>query len=155
LSETCIDEKYEDVANNFHVVTQDMAHLREATENLDRQMVVNDANMEWRMERTRACHQQLGTQGKENCIIMHDHMSVINKKMHKNMTVINMIAMPTMGVTTNPTTTSYSTWNRYLIASHAWMLKTKVIKIYRDVIYGITLATINMEDETRQMLKMR
>ena len=95
------------------------------------------------------------TQGEESFIDMLVHMSVLNKTKHHTMTVINMIAMPTMGVTTNPTTTSYSTWNRYLIASHAWMLKTKVIKIYLGVIYRITLATINMEEETRQMLKMR
>jgi hypothetical protein len=47
LFETRIDEQYEDVANNFAVVTQDMAHLREATDNLDRPMSVN---MERRME---------------------------------------------------------------------------------------------------------
>ena len=46
------------------------------------------------------------TQGKENFIDMLVHMSVLNKTKHHTMTVINMIAMPTMGVTTNPTTTS-------------------------------------------------
>jgi hypothetical protein len=50
LFETRIDEQYKEVVQNFAVVNQDMALLFEATGNLDRQMVVNDANMERLME---------------------------------------------------------------------------------------------------------
>ena len=82
---------------------------------------------------------------------MHDHMSVINKKMHKNMTVINMIAMPTMGVTTNPTTTSSSTWTRHHIVNHMLMLMIKVIKNNQGMIFETTHGTTNMEEETRNV----
>ncbi|KAK1616679.1 hypothetical protein QYE76_022196 [Lolium multiflorum] len=95
------------------------------------------------------------TLGVESFIDMLVLMSTLNKTKHHTMTDIHMIAMPTMGVTTNPTTTSYSTWIRHLIASHTWMLKIKVIKTNLGMIFGIILAMTNMEEETRQMLKMR
>ncbi|KAK1682411.1 hypothetical protein QYE76_043259 [Lolium multiflorum] len=73
------------------------------------------------------------TQGEESFIDMLVHMNALNKKYY-TMTAINMIAMPTMGMTTNPTTTSSTTWTRHLIASHMLMLKTKVIKLNLGVI---------------------
>ncbi|KAK1648922.1 hypothetical protein QYE76_066727 [Lolium multiflorum] len=95
------------------------------------------------------------TLGVESFIAMLVLMNVLRKKKYYNKLAINMIAMPTMGVTTNPTTTSSTTWNRHLIVSHMLMLKTKVIKIHRGVIFGIILAITNMEEENRQLLKMR
>ncbi|KAK1648812.1 hypothetical protein QYE76_066617 [Lolium multiflorum] len=91
----------------------------------------------------------------ESFIAMLILMNVLRKKKHYNKLAINMVAMPTMGVTTNPTTTSSTTWNRHRIASHMLMLKTKVIKIHRGVIFGIILAITNMGEENRQMHKMR
>lgn len=75
------------------------------------------------------------TQGEESFIDMLVLMSVLHKNKCYNKIVLTMIAMPTMGMTTNP--------------------KTTVLKINLGVISGITLATINMEEEIRQMLKMR
>ncbi|KAK1661720.1 hypothetical protein QYE76_049879 [Lolium multiflorum] len=95
------------------------------------------------------------TQDEESFTDMLVHMSVLNKTKDHTMTAIKMIAMPTMGVMTDPTTTSYSTWTRHLIASHTLMLNTMVIKSNLDVISGTILATTNMEEETRQMPKMR
>ncbi|KAK1602542.1 hypothetical protein QYE76_037283 [Lolium multiflorum] len=95
------------------------------------------------------------TLGVESFIPMLVLMNVLRKKKYYNKLAINMIAMPTMGMTTNPTTTSSTTWNRHLIVSHMLMLKTKVIKIHRGVIFGIILAITKMEEENRQMLKMR
>ncbi|KAK1608413.1 hypothetical protein QYE76_032086 [Lolium multiflorum] len=94
------------------------------------------------------------TLGVESFIAMLVLMNVLRKKKYYNKLAINMIAMPTMGVTTNLTTTSSTTWNRHLIVSHMLMLKTKAIKIHRGVIFGIILAITNMEEENRQMLKM-
>ncbi|KAK1616599.1 hypothetical protein QYE76_022116 [Lolium multiflorum] len=91
----------------------------------------------------------------ESFIAMLVLMNVLRKKKYYNKLAINMIATPTMGVTTNPTTTSSTTWNRHLIVSHMLMLKTKVIKIHRGVIFGIILAITNMGEENRQMHKMR
>ena len=50
LFETRIDEQYDEVAHNFSAVNQDLALLREATDNLNGQMAANDANMERRMD---------------------------------------------------------------------------------------------------------
>nr|XP_051214654.1 vegetative cell wall protein gp1-like [Lolium perenne] len=60
-----------------------------------------------------------------------------------------------MGVMTNNMTTSSTTWSRYLIVSHMLMPKTKVIKINLGVISEIILARTNMEEEIRNMLKMK
>jgi hypothetical protein len=95
------------------------------------------------------------TRGEESFIAMLVLMKVLRKKNYYNKTAINMIAMPTMGMTTNPTTTSSTTWNRHLIVSHMLMLKTKVIKLNRDVISAIIHANNNMEEETRTWLKRR
>jgi hypothetical protein len=62
---------------------------------------------------------------------------------------LNWIAMPTMGVMINHTTTSSTTWNQHLIVSHMLMLKPKVIKPNRDVISAIILVNNNREEETR------
>jgi hypothetical protein len=58
------------------------------------------------------------TQGEENSIAMLVPMNVLHKNKFYTKIVIKRIAMPTMGVMTNPTTTSSSTWNRHLIVSH-------------------------------------
>jgi hypothetical protein len=50
------------------------------------------------------------TQGEERFIDMLVHMNALNKKKRYTMTTINLIAMPTMGVMTNPMTTSSTTW---------------------------------------------
>ena len=75
------------------------------------------------------------TLGEENSIAMLILMSVLHKNKRYNKIVITMIAMLTMGMTTNP--------------------KTKVLKINLGVISGITLVTIKTEEETRNMSKMR
>ncbi|KAK1608433.1 hypothetical protein QYE76_032106 [Lolium multiflorum] len=174
LFETRIDEQYDEVANNFTIVNQDMTLLREATDNLNGQMAANDANMERRMDSLERAINNLGmetiivlidimiamkthaqTLDVESFIAMLVLMNVLRKKKYYNKLAINMIAMPTMGVTINPTTTSSTTWNRHLIVSHMLMLKTKVIKIHRGVIFGIILAITNMGEENRQMHKMR
>ncbi|KAK1617486.1 hypothetical protein QYE76_023003 [Lolium multiflorum] len=95
------------------------------------------------------------TRGEESFIAMLVLMNALRKKKYYNKTAINMIAMLTMGVTTNLTTTSSTTWNRHLIVSPMLMLKTKVIKLNRDVISAITHANNNMEEETRTWLKRR
>ncbi|KAK1641639.1 hypothetical protein QYE76_059444 [Lolium multiflorum] len=91
----------------------------------------------------------------ESFIAMLVLMNILRKKKYYNKLAINMIAMPTMGVTTNPTTTSSTTWNRHRIVSHMLMLKTKVIKIHRGVIFGIILAITNMGEENQKTHKMR
>ncbi|KAK1694460.1 hypothetical protein QYE76_011157 [Lolium multiflorum] len=91
----------------------------------------------------------------ESSIAMLVLMNALRKKKYYNKLAINMIAMLAMGVMTNLTTTSSTTWNRHRIVSHMLMLNTKVIKIHRGVIFGIILATTNMEEENRQMHKMR
>ncbi|KAK1682632.1 hypothetical protein QYE76_043480 [Lolium multiflorum] len=95
------------------------------------------------------------TLGVESFIAMLVLMNALRKKKYYNKLAINMIAMPTMGVTTNLTTTSSTTWTRHLIVSHMLMRKTKVIKIRQGVIFGIILATTKMEEENRHMLTMR
>ncbi|KAK1607883.1 hypothetical protein QYE76_031556 [Lolium multiflorum] len=95
------------------------------------------------------------TRGVESFIAMLVPMNALNKKNHYIMTTLNMIAMPTMGVTTNPMTTSSTTWNRHLIASPMLMLKTKVIKLNQGVISEIIHVNNNMEEETRSWLKGR
>jgi phospholipid-transporting ATPase len=86
---------------------------------------------------------------------MFDHKSVLNKKKHHPMIAINKIAMPSMGVTTKPKTTSFLRWSRNIITNHILMLMIKVTKNNLGVISGIIHDTTNMEEETRQMLKMR
>ncbi|KAK1680979.1 hypothetical protein QYE76_041827, partial [Lolium multiflorum] len=167
LFETRIDEQYDEVAHNFSVVNQDLALLREATDNLNGQMAANDANMERRMDSLERAITNLGpppqgmktiidliahmfvmktlapTLGEEKSIAMLVHMNVLHK------IILNRIAMPTMGVTTNPTTTSSTTWR------HMVMLTPKVIKSNRGVISEIILAMTNVEEETHNMIKMR
>jgi hypothetical protein len=63
--------------------------------------------------------------------------------------------MPTMGVTTNPTTTSSSTWIRCLIANHILMLMIKVTKNNLDVIFETYHGTTIMEEEIPNMIKMK
>ena len=60
LFETRIDEQYEEVANNFTIVNQDMTLLQEATDNLNGQMAANDANMERRMDSLERAINNLG-----------------------------------------------------------------------------------------------
>jgi hypothetical protein len=51
------------------------------------------------------------TLGKENSIAMRVLMNVLHKNKSYTKIVIKWIAMPTMGVTTNPMTTSSTTWS--------------------------------------------
>ncbi|KAK1666378.1 hypothetical protein QYE76_054537 [Lolium multiflorum] len=95
------------------------------------------------------------TQGEENSIAMLVLMNVLHKCKFFTKIVIKRLAMPTMGMTTNPTTTSSTTWNRHLIVKPMLMLKTKVITIHRDVIFETTLAMTNGVEENRNMIKMR
>nr|XP_051184482.1 uncharacterized protein LOC127298681 isoform X1 [Lolium perenne]XP_051184490.1 uncharacterized protein LOC127298681 isoform X1 [Lolium perenne]XP_051184494.1 uncharacterized protein LOC127298681 isoform X1 [Lolium perenne]XP_051184500.1 uncharacterized protein LOC127298681 isoform X1 [Lolium perenne]XP_051184508.1 uncharacterized protein LOC127298681 isoform X1 [Lolium perenne]XP_051184515.1 uncharacterized protein LOC127298681 isoform X1 [Lolium perenne]XP_051184523.1 uncharacterized prot len=60
LFETRIDEQYDEVAHNFSAVNQDLALLREATDNLNGQMAANDANMERRMDSLERAITKLG-----------------------------------------------------------------------------------------------
>ncbi|KAK1681388.1 hypothetical protein QYE76_042236 [Lolium multiflorum] len=83
------------------------------------------------------------TPGEEKSIAMLVHMNVLLKSN------LNRIAMPTMGVTTNPTTTSSTTWR------HMVMLAPKVVKSNQGVISEIILAMTNVEEETHNMIKMR
>ncbi|KAK1642308.1 hypothetical protein QYE76_060113 [Lolium multiflorum] len=95
------------------------------------------------------------TRGEESFIATLVPMNVLNKNKYYTMYAIKRIAMPTMGVMTNPTTTSSTTWNRHLFVSHMLMLKTKVIKTHRGMISGIIPVNNNMEEETRTWLKRR
>ncbi|KAK1680997.1 hypothetical protein QYE76_041845 [Lolium multiflorum] len=63
--------------------------------------------------------------------------------------------MPTMGMTTNPKTTSSTTWTRHLIVKPMWMLKTKVIKIHQGVTSGTILAMTKGAEDNLNMIKMR
>ncbi|KAK1601981.1 hypothetical protein QYE76_027086 [Lolium multiflorum] len=178
LFETRIDEQYEEVAHNFGQVNQDMNLLREATDNLHHQVTANDANMERRMDsleraitnlaptqgmeiiialvdRTLVMKILAQTQGAESSIAMLVLMNVLNKNKLFTKIVIKRLAMPTMGMTTNPTTTSSTTWTRHLIVKPMWMLKTKVIKIHQGVISGIILAMTKGAEDNHNMIKMR
>ncbi|KAK1665005.1 hypothetical protein QYE76_053164 [Lolium multiflorum] len=178
LFETRIDEQYEEVAHNFGQVNQDMNLLREATDNLHDQVTANDANMERRMDsleraitnlaptqgmeiiialvdRTLVMKILAQTQGAESSIAMLVLMNVLNKNKLFTKIVIKRLAMPTMGMTTNPTTTSSTTWTRHLIVKPMWMLKTKVIKIHQGVISGIILAMTKGAEDNHNMIKMR
>ncbi|KAK1628507.1 hypothetical protein QYE76_002822 [Lolium multiflorum] len=159
LFETRIDEQYNEVAHNFSVVNQDLALLREATDNLNGQMASNGANMERRMDSLERAITNLGpppqgmktildliahmfvmktlapTIGEENSIAMLVHMNVLHKTKSYNKIVTKRIAMPTMGVTTNP--------------------KTKVLKINLGEISDVTLAMTNVEEEIHHMIKRR
>ncbi|KAK1693826.1 hypothetical protein QYE76_010523 [Lolium multiflorum] len=171
--ETRIDEQYEEVAHNFSTVNQDLALLREATDNLNGQMAANDANMERRMDNLERAITNLGPppQGMKTILVLIDHMLikktlaltqgevnsiamlVLMNDIHKNKfltkIVIKRLAMPTMGVTTNPTTTSSTTWR------HMVMLPPKVVKSNQGVISAIILAMTNVEEKTHNMLKTR
>ncbi|KAK1682054.1 hypothetical protein QYE76_042902 [Lolium multiflorum] len=173
LFETRIDEQYEEVAHNFSTVNQDLALLREATDNLNGQMAANDANMERRMDNLERAITNLGPppQGMKTILVLIDHMLVkktlaltqgevnsiamlvLMNDLHKNKfltkIVIKRLAMPTMGVTTNPTTTSSTTWR------HMVMLPPKVVKSNQGVISAIILAMTNVEEETHNMIKTR
>ncbi|KAK1595418.1 hypothetical protein QYE76_007718 [Lolium multiflorum] len=173
LFETRIDEQYEEVAHNFSTVNQDLALLREATDNLNGQMAANDANMERRMDSLERAITNLGPppQGMKTILVLIDHMLVkktlaltqgevnsiamlvLMNDLHKNKfltkIVIKRLAMPTMGVTTNPTTTSSTTWR------HMVMLPPKVVKSNQGVISAIILAMTNVEEETHNMIKTR
>ncbi|KAK1601955.1 hypothetical protein QYE76_027060 [Lolium multiflorum] len=82
-------------------------------------------------------------------------MNVRNKNKLFTKIVIKRLAMPTMGMTTNPKTTSSTTWTRHLIVKPMWMLKTKVIKIHQGVISGIILAMTKGAEDNLNMIKMR
>ncbi|KAK1645777.1 hypothetical protein QYE76_063582 [Lolium multiflorum] len=83
------------------------------------------------------------TLGEEKSIAMLVHMNVLHK------IILNRLAMPIMGVTTNPTTTSSTTWR------HMVMLPPKVVKSNQGVISEIILAMTNVEEETHNMIKTR
>ncbi|KAK1681172.1 hypothetical protein QYE76_042020 [Lolium multiflorum] len=126
LFETRIDEQYDEVAHNFSTVNQDLALLREATDNLNGQMAANDANMERRMDSLERAITNLGpppqgmktildliahmlvkktlalTQGEVNSITMLVLMNALHKNKLLTKIVIKRLAMPTMGMTTNP-----------------------------------------------------
>ncbi|KAK1618145.1 hypothetical protein QYE76_023662 [Lolium multiflorum] len=95
------------------------------------------------------------TQGAESSIAMLVLMNVLNKNKLFTKIVIKRLAMPTMGMTTNPTTTSSTTWNRHLIVKPMWMLKTKVIKIHQGVISETILAMTKGAEDNHNMIKMR
>ncbi|KAK1595650.1 hypothetical protein QYE76_017284 [Lolium multiflorum] len=95
------------------------------------------------------------TQGAESSIAMLVLMNVRNKNKLLTKIVIKRLAMPTMGMTTNPKTTSSTTWTRHLIVKPMWMLKTKVIKIHQGVISGIILAMTKGAEDNLNMIKMR
>ncbi|KAK1694607.1 hypothetical protein QYE76_011304 [Lolium multiflorum] len=95
------------------------------------------------------------TQGAESSIAMLVLMNVLNKNKLFTKIVIKRLAMSTMGMTTNPTTTSSTTWNRHLIVKPMLMLKTKVIKIHQGVISGIILAMTKGAEDNHNMIKMR
>ncbi|KAK1602025.1 hypothetical protein QYE76_027130 [Lolium multiflorum] len=95
------------------------------------------------------------TQGAESSIAMLVLMSVLNKTKLFTKIVIKRLAMPTMGMTTNPKTTSSTTWTRHLIVKPMWMLKTKVIKIHQGVTSGIILAMTKGAEDNLNMIKMR
>src|SRR5215218_5399041 len=95
------------------------------------------------------------TQGAENSIAMLVLMSVLNKTKLFTKIVIKRLAMPTMGMATNPTTTSSTTWNRHLIVKPMLMLKTKVIKIHQGVTSGTILAMTKGAEDNLNMIKMR
>ncbi|KAK1569864.1 hypothetical protein QYE76_018572, partial [Lolium multiflorum] len=95
------------------------------------------------------------TQGAESSIAMLVLMNVLNKNKLFTKIVIKRLAMPTMGMTTNPKTTSSTTWTRHLIVKPMWMLKTKVIKIHQGVISGIILAMTKGAEDNLNKIKMR
>ncbi|KAK1579641.1 hypothetical protein QYE76_016619, partial [Lolium multiflorum] len=95
------------------------------------------------------------TLGAESSIAMLALMSVLNKNKLFTKIVLKRLAMPTMGMTTNPKTTSSTTWTRHLIVKPMWMLKTKVIKIHQGVISGIILAMTKGAEDNLNMIKMR
>ncbi|KAK1665248.1 hypothetical protein QYE76_053407 [Lolium multiflorum] len=95
------------------------------------------------------------TQGAENSIAMLVLMNVRNKNKLFTKIVIKRLAMPTMGMTTNPKTTSSTTWTRHLIVKPMWMLKTKVIKIHQGVTSGTILAMTKGAEDNLNMIKMR
>ncbi|KAK1681376.1 hypothetical protein QYE76_042224 [Lolium multiflorum] len=95
------------------------------------------------------------TQGAESSIAMLVLMNVRNKNKLFTKIVIKRLAMPTMGMTTNPKTTSSTTWTRHLIVKPMWMLKTKVIKIHQGVTSGIILAMTKGAEDNLNKIKMR
>ncbi|KAK1648746.1 hypothetical protein QYE76_066551 [Lolium multiflorum] len=95
------------------------------------------------------------TQGAESSIAMLVLMSVLNKTKLFTKIVIKRLAMPTMGMTTNPKTTSSTTWTRHLIVKPMWMLNTKVIKIHQGVTSGTILAMTKGAEDNHNMIKMR
>ena len=95
------------------------------------------------------------TQGEVNSIAMLVLMNDLHKNKLLTKIVIKRLAMPTMGMTTNPTTTSSTTWTRHLIVKPMWMLKTKVIKIHQGVTSGTILAMTKGAEGNHNMIKMR
>ncbi|KAK1617276.1 hypothetical protein QYE76_022793 [Lolium multiflorum] len=95
------------------------------------------------------------TQGAESSIAMLVLMNVLNKTKLFTKIVIKRLAMPTMGMTTNPTTTSSTTWNRHLIVKPMLMLKTKVIKIHQGVTSETILVMTKGAEDNHNMIKMR
>src|SRR5215217_5477275 len=78
---------------------------------------------------------------------------VLMNDLHKNKLltkiVIKRLAMPTMGMTTIPKTTSTTTWR------HMMMLPPKVVKSNQGVISGIILAMTKGAEDNHNMIKMR
>ncbi|KAK1666049.1 hypothetical protein QYE76_054208 [Lolium multiflorum] len=95
------------------------------------------------------------TQGEESSIAMLVLMNVLNKNKLFTKIIIKRLAMPTTGMTTNPTTTSSTTWTRHLIVKPMLMLKTKVIKIHQGVISETILAMTKGAENNHNMIKMR
>ncbi|KAK1694464.1 hypothetical protein QYE76_011161 [Lolium multiflorum] len=95
------------------------------------------------------------TQGAESSIAMLVLMNVLNKNKLFTKIVIKRLAMPTMGMTTNPLTTSSTTWTRHLIVKPMLTLKTKVIKIHQGVIFETILAMTKGAEDNHNMIKMR
>ncbi|KAK1648977.1 hypothetical protein QYE76_066782 [Lolium multiflorum] len=95
------------------------------------------------------------TQGAESSIAMLVLMNVLNKNKLFTKIVIKRLSMLTMGMTTNPTTMSSTTWNRHLIVKPMWMLKTKVITIHQGVTSETILAMTKGAEDNHNMIKMR
>jgi hypothetical protein len=89
------------------------------------------------------------TQGEVNSIAMLVLMNDLHKNKLLTKIVIKRLAMPTMGMTTIPKTTSTTTWR------HMVMLPPKVVKSNQGVISGIILAMTKGAEGNHNMIKMR
>ena len=95
------------------------------------------------------------TQGGEKHTAMQGLMLTIDIKMTKTMIDMTVLATPTMGVMTNPTTTNSSTWSHLYTVRHMLMLMIKAIKNNQGMISGIILGITIKEEGTRSMTTMR